>query len=274
MLTLSMILLTPSPNSPIRLLLGGGAAAMMVCCRPPDLIFALALMLRVAFERPRALAWFLPGPILLGSALLAYNLWFFRSVVGGLGELEKFHPILHGHAGTWSGDLLDGLAGTLFSPNRGLFVFCPWIVLALATLPATAVRVRAWPLGRWMLGALVVDLFILSKYAVWWAGHTFGPRYWTDAMPIFAVLLGFGLDWSWARSRALTAAFVASIVLAVTIQAIGAFCYPSSWNDKPVDVDQQPGRVWDWADSEITRCLREGPQPWSQISDPIWPTGR
>ncbi|APW62745.1 hypothetical protein [Paludisphaera borealis] len=274
MLTLSMIFLTPPPTSPARLLLGGATTAMMVCCRPLDLIFAVALMLRVAFERPRALAWLLPGPILLGSALLAYNLWFFQSVMGGLSELEKLHPQLHGRDGTWSGSFAEGLAGTLFSPNRGLFVFCPWLVLALATLPATIGRLRSWPLGRWMLGALVVDLVMLSKYSVWWAGHSFGPRYWTDAMPIFAVLLGFGLEWAWAHSRLLVAGFVVTIVLAVTVQAIGAFCYPSSWNIAPIDVDHKPSRVWDWADSEVARGLREGRQPWSQINDPIWPTGR
>jgi len=274
MLTLSMIFLTPSPPGPLRLLLGGAAAAMMVCCRPPDLVFALALMLRVAYERPRSLAWFLPGPILLAAALLAYNLYFFQAVTGGLAELEELHPILHGREGIWSGALLNGLLGTLFSPNRGLFVFSPWIVVALATLPAAIGRVRAWPLGVWMLGALVVDLVVLSKYSVWWAGHVFGPRYWTDAVPIFAVLLGFGLDWARARSRALTAAFAATIAFSVTIQAIGAFCYPSTWNVAPIDVDQRPGRVWDWSDTEVERCLREGVKPWSRYDDPIWPADR
>jgi hypothetical protein len=274
MLTLSMIALTPPPTSPVRLLLGGATTAMMVCCRPLDLIFALALMLRVAFDRPRALAWFLPGPIILGSALIAYNLWFFQSVTGGHGELETLHPILHGRAGAWSGDFLDGLTGTLFSPNRGLFVFCPWIVVALATLPATAKRFRAWPLSRWMVAALVVDLIVLSKYSVWWGGHSFGPRYWTDALPIFAVLLGFGLEWAWARSRATTALFVLTITWATALQAIGAFCYPSTWNIAPIDVDHRPSRVWDWADSEITRCLREGRKPWAELNDPIWPTRR
>ncbi len=124
------------------------------------------------------------------------------------------------------------------------------------------------------VGALVVYLIILSKYAVWWAGHSFGPRYWTDAMPIFAVLPGFGLEWAWRRSRAATAAFAVSIVLAIAIQAIGAFCYPSTWNDAPINLDRKPSRVWDWADSEITRCLREGRKPWAELNDPIWPTGR
>ncbi len=262
-LTLAMVWLTPRPASRVGLLLGGVATAVMVCCRPIDMVFALAISLRVAFERPRSLAWFLPGPIVLGTALILYNYWFFNSIKGGLAQLEALHPMLHGVGGTWSGNLVEGMAGTLFSPNRGLFVFCPWIVVALATLPAIAGRLRSWPLGPWLLGALVVNLIVLSKYSVWWGGHSFGPRYWTDAVPIFAVILGFALDWASARRRGVLIHFALTIATAITFQAIGAWCYPSSWNAGPVDIDRRPARVWDWSDTEISRGLREGAHPWT-----------
>ncbi len=270
MLTLSMLLLTPKPLGKLSLLLAGTTTALMVCCRQIDVVFAVAMLLRVAWERPRALVWFLPAPVLLGSALIAYNVWYFDSLAGGHTELENLHPILHNLQGTWSGRLIDGLTGTLFSPNRGLFVFCPWIVVALASLPAIAGRIRAWPLGIWLGGALVADLLILSKYSVWWAGHSFGPRYWTDAIPIFAVFLAFTLDWAWTRCRPWLVVCAASILISVIIQTIGAFCYPSSWNVDPIDIDRAPERAWNWTDSELTRCLREGVQPWSKIKDPLW----
>ena len=34
-------------------------------------------------------------------------------------------------AGGWRTDLLEPLAGVLFSPGRGLFVYQPWVALAL-----------------------------------------------------------------------------------------------------------------------------------------------
>ncbi len=270
LLTLSLFLLTPRAPGRIALLLAGATTAMMVCCRSIDLVFAVAILLRVAWERPRALAWFLPGPLLLGSALLAYSLWFFESFAGGLKELEALHPLKHNLQGTWSGRLADGMAGTLFSPNRGLFVFCPWILVALATLPATAARIRAWPLGVWLVGALVANLLILSKYSVWWAGHSFGPRYWADAVPIFAVFLAFTLEWAWRRCRPVAWLCAATILIAIVMQAIGAFCYPSMWNSAPIDVDRDQSRLWNWSDCELTRCLHEGVKPWSTIKDPYW----
>src|SRR5262249_7732919 len=145
---------------------------------------------------------------------------------------------------------------------RGLFIYCPWVVIALATLPMVAGRLRSWSLVWWLLSALVPYLLVLSKYSVWWAGHSFGPRYWTDVLPLFAILLGFGLDASLARLRPLLVVFGMAMAVAVAIQVVGAFCYPSSWNLQPADVDLHHARLWDWSDNELSRCLREGPKPW------------
>ncbi len=51
MLTLSLRLLTPRNPSRCALLLAGFTTAMIVVCRPIDLVFALALLLRVAWGR-------------------------------------------------------------------------------------------------------------------------------------------------------------------------------------------------------------------------------
>jgi hypothetical protein len=131
------------------------------------------------------------------------------------------------------------------------------VALALAALPASAARIAAFPALRAVLLGLVPFLLVNGTYAVWWGGWSFGPRYWTEAMPLFAVLLGFGL--AALRGRAFRAACGAAVGVAVALQAIGAFCYPSSWNSDPVSVDSAHWRLWDWRDSEISRCLAEGP---------------
>src|SRR4029077_13000580 len=103
-------------------------------------IFAIVTWL--AWTDRRGLGWFLPVPILVGMALLSYNLWFFDTILGGQAKLEELHTKLHGVSGTWSGRLGEGLLGTLISPNRGLLVFSPWIAVALAALAVPAVRKR------------------------------------------------------------------------------------------------------------------------------------
>jgi len=160
----------------------------------------------------------------------------------------------------YSSNLFDGLSGTLWSPNRGLFIFCPWTVLALAVVPiAVGRRLEGSSIVRWLLWALVPFLFMLSKYGVWYGGHSFGPRYWTEVIPLLGVLLAYALAWSWARRRAVFVAFAVTIVFSFGIQVIGAFYYPSSWNSQPTEIDQDQGRLWDWRDTELRRCLSEGP---------------
>jgi hypothetical protein len=62
----------------------------------------------------------------------------------------------------------------------------------------------------------------------------------------------------------------AHIIVSITMQTIGAVCYPSSWNSLPANIDSKPERAWDWSDTELRRCLREGRQPWSSFLDPLW----
>ena len=256
-LTVTTLLLLPASVSRVRMLLAGLAAAMVVVVRSIDLVFAVFILAWVAYAHRRRVVWFLPGPILLGLALVGSNLHDFGNVAGGQDRLERVHRRIHGVNGPWSGDLAAGCAGTLLSPNRGLFVFSPWVAVAVAVAPVALRRLRPGSLPRWLLVALVPYLLVLSKYAVWWGGGSYGPRYWTDAFPLFGVLLACGLDWAWGRSRVLMAVFAATIAVSIALQAVGAFCYPSTWNFVPNDTDLHHERFWDWRDTEVSRCVKE-----------------
>ncbi len=257
-LIVAIALLQRQPVGPLRLTLAGAFAALLVACRLMDIVFALTIVAWLAWTDWRGLRWFLPVPFLAAVTLLGYNLWFFDTILGGQAQLEQLHRKLHGVSGTWSGSIVDGLLGTLMSPNRGLLVFSPWIALALATLVVPAVRRR---LDRSLIYFLIISLIpyliILSKYSVWWGGHCFGPRYWTDVIPLFAILFGYGFDWMLGRSRVLVAISVVAVAFSIVLQSIGAFCYPSSWNLHPQNVDLRHERLWDWRDTELSRCLIE-----------------
>jgi len=262
-LVTAIALLQPWPVGRLRLALAGAFTALLVACRLMDVVFAAAIVIWLAWTDWRVLRWFLPAPILGGAALLAYNLWFFDTILGGQAQLEQLHTKLHGVSSTWSGRLVDGMLGTLLSPNRGLLVFSPWIAVALATLivPSVRRRLAANSLICALIASLIPFLFILSKYSVWWGGHCFGPRYWTDVIPLFAILFAFGLDWMLAQSRVLVAISALAVIFSIAIQFIGAFLYPSSWNFHPYNVDVHHERLWDWRDTELSRCVIESIMP-------------
>jgi hypothetical protein len=255
----ALALLHPGPVSRWRLVLAGMATTMLFTARLLDSLFAAVIIAWIIRAEPRRLAWFAPAPIVGAALLLVYNFWYFGNLIGGQAHLEGLHPLLHGVAGMWSGSLLEGAAGTLFSPNRGLFVFCPWIAVALAVaaVPSVARRIASQGLCAWLLAALLPYFLLLSQYSVWWGGHCFGARYWTDVIPLFAIVLAFGLEWTWAHSRALAGVTYLTIAFSIGVHGIGAFCYPSTWNLSPANVDRQHERLWDWHDTELSRCLIE-----------------
>jgi hypothetical protein len=107
-LTLTVIvgLLLPDTLPPWRLAAAGAAAGALVAFRAVDVIFAAAAVGYVARTRPRGLAWFLPAPLLIGGALVAYHLHTFGTVLGGLAQIEAAHPERQASRGrgraTWS----------------------------------------------------------------------------------------------------------------------------------------------------------------------------
>jgi hypothetical protein len=252
-----MLLLTSTHPSRTGSLLAGFTAGGLVLFRALDLVFAAVVLAWVTWYHRRRLVWFLPGLCSLGAMLLAYNLYFFDHFTGGQAQLEALHTQIHGVGGAWSGNLGEGLAGTLLSPSRGLFIHAPWVALAVVLSPWSCRALPARSLSRFLLTALVPFLCLLSKYSVWWAGGTFGPRYWTDAFPLFGILLACGLSWARERPVALKVLIVLLIAVSIVIQAIGAFCYPSSWNFYPTDIDLDHARLWDWRDTELSRGLTE-----------------
>ncbi len=218
-----MLLLLPERPSRLRLGLAGLTTALLVACRAIDVVFALVVLGWVAATHPGRLSWFLIAPLAVAVMLLSYNLSLFETLSGGQAALEAMHPEVHGVAGPWAGNPFEGLAGTLFSPSRGLFVYCPWVLLSVVLLPWTFRSLPTDSIVRWLVvGGLVGYLLLLSLYAVWWGGHTFGPRYWTDATPLFAVLLALGLNWCRERAWGLTVLYALTILIAVGIQAVGA----------------------------------------------------
>jgi hypothetical protein len=195
------------------------------------------------------------------AAVLAYNLSIFGSVQGGYAEINRTHPQWHGVAGTWSTRLVGGLLGLLVSPSRGLLVYSPILVVALAGL-GRGLRPGRDGILRYTAVAVGASLVTLGAYAVWWGGHSFGPRLLVDVLP--ALVLGLVPVWDAAwRSRLRRGLLVAAFAVSVLIEGIGAFYYPSprevDWDWTPADVDWAHERLWDWRDPQLLRLLRNGP---------------
>jgi hypothetical protein len=213
LLAIGALLLVTGPCTPRRAIAAGILCGLIACNRPPDAILAAALGLYGLWWAGRL------APLLAASAalplglVLAYNLEVAGSVAGGYG--------ISGDATFFRHDLLPGLAGSLFSPTRGLFVFSPFLLfLPLGWRQVRRDRaVRGLTLALATAAALQV---LLYAKADWREGASWGPRWLTDLMPLLFWMLPPVVA---ALGGAARLAFVAACGAAIAIQAIGAFWY-------------------------------------------------
>lgn len=206
---------------------------------------------------------FCTAATIVALAGVAYNYWLFGNFVGGAPFRTGYWVHELGATSMFSGSLPVGLAGLTVSPNRGILIYSPVVLIAVAGAVAAWRFPASEPvlLLRYASLAALTILFTYSKFIAWWGGHGYGPRYLTDAMPFVGILLAVGLQRIFGeapRHRFIQIAAVAVLVYSISIQAIGAFCWPSPWtlNDNP----PYRYRLWDWRDTEIEACLRAGPR--------------
>jgi len=244
------------PDTRRHAIAAGGFAALGVLARPTMAVFALAALVYVWRERRRHLGAFVSLPIIGMLALFAYNRNLGSIVRGGYGNARFVRP------------RLARLVGLLFSPSRGLLVYTPFAALALPTLLPGVPRRSSWLM--YLGGGIGGYLLLYSAWVGWWGGQTFGPRFFTDALPAIVLCAAPTVERLWRVSlgRVLVAFLVA---WSVAVQVIGVYYDDRSWNQEQA----VPWRVWALTDMQIVHAAGAGwhgtdlaPLLWQALTDP------
>jgi hypothetical protein len=244
---LCLVLIAPAPSR-LALLAASAVAAVSVANRPQTAVLVGLAFLFLAVHQRWRVVYFAALPGLAAVGLAIYNYAIFSTALGGYGSLGHF-----------SGSLGAGISGLFFSPNRGLLIFTP--ILGFACWGAVRVwRVPAPPWLRWLSVALLLHVLVYARFKEWWAGYTYGPRYFSDVLPALAIFLVYGLL-PYLRWPAVRVLAVALALYGVVVQAIGAYAEDDSWNRQPLPLEKAPWRVWDWGDLQIVRSARHGLHP-------------
>lgn len=227
----------------------------------PQLAPMIAVLLAGVWARSPRPAAAISTAVVAGAAafLMLMNWRWFGAPLGAVSGLQQTNDSIHLTSG-WIDWRFRGLAGLLISPSRGLLVFSPIVLVALAGF-TDAVRAPWRSPLRWCGMAAAAQFLVYGGYSVWWAGHTYGPRYMLDVLPVLVPLAAAAL----ARIRmvpAMRIACGAALAWSIALAGIGAFFHPNDrWNNDPVDVDHDHARLWDWSDPQFVRCWRNGPSP-------------
>ncbi|MEI6667064.1 MAG: hypothetical protein WCP29_02830 [Acidobacteriota bacterium] len=252
-------LLDRDADSPVRLWAIGLALGLAGMARaqvaPAIAILALAAIVRTGNWRRAAGLWPLAAAA-AGTAVL--GIAWYGHPLGPRLEMLATMPESHMVAGTLSREPWVGAWGLLASPNRGLLVFSPAVIVVAAGWAALRGASQEARGLRWIGAAAVAQFATYAAFSVWWAGYTYGPRYLLDLLPMLVPFAAVGTAWVWGRRR-LRAVATALLAWSIAVSAVGAFCYSATtWNTDPEDVDLQHERIWDWRDSEIARCVAAG----------------
>lgn len=257
LLLIGVLLLITGPCSAPSALAVGALFGLIAGNRPPDAILAVALGLYGLHWAGRKVALVAAGAAVPLGLVLSYNLAVAGNLAGGYGIPPRGDFFRNG--------LLLGVAGLLFSPARGLFVFSPFLLFVPAAfrLGIRDRRARALTLAV-SAGALTQALFYAK--ADWRAGHSWGARWLTDLLPLLVWLLPPGLAVLGKGSRLL---FVLAVCASMAIQAVGAFWYTTA-SDIAIFA-ARPGRselwgAWDPRNTPFIAELRHGPAS----PDPAW----
>ena len=181
--------------------------------------------------------------------------------------LPDYYQSQH-HMVNFGGAFWTGLAGTLVSPSRGLFVYSPILLFIGYLLVRYRDRIR---LGlTWLaLGIVIVHVAFMGAYQLWYGGHCYGPRYCTDVIPWFALLAMVGIEarqrWISANPRANSPwrsrlEYSLAVVLlgwSVLLNGIGGTSFNAwYWNMIPTDIDKNRDRLWDWKNPPFIQALK------------------
>jgi len=227
----------------------GALLGLAVLSRPTNVIAVLVVGSYILIAHRGQFPLF----VLAGLPFLVFGAWY-NSDYGTV--LGPYYGHYHEHPGTWwGGPFWATLAAHVVNPNRGLLVFSPVLVLALVGFWRKVVRERD---AAFLCMALICvgHLALISKFAVWWAGWSFGPRYSADIMPLAALFLVPVAERVVRKPRSILAgAFVALATMSVLTHACGVYsAKPRLWNMEP-SVDQYPSRLWDWWDGQLLSVL-------------------
>jgi hypothetical protein len=136
--------------------------------------------------------------------------------------------------------LLQGMAGLLLSPSRGLLAFSPAMVFALWGFVRVFRDSRFGALRPVALAALALFL-VVARWFGWAGGWCYGPRLLVDVVTLLT-FLAIPVAEEVRRRRALAVAFGVCLTWAVAVQFVGAFAYDVvGWNDRPFFVVKRAG---------------------------------
>ncbi|MEQ8350865.1 MAG: hypothetical protein RH862_05235 [Leptospiraceae bacterium] len=244
----------------LLLWLPAGILAGIACIiRPTNIVFLSSMLLYCTLTRQ----WKALGlAVLGGTPAILCGLLLSKLTFG------TYLPPYIGEQGL-TGLIPEALLAYLISPGRGLFIYMPFSILALFAMPQILRGIRAATVLRFprrnlilllCAGNTTIGYLIFCSWSGWWGGWSYGPRFWTEAVPFLAVLSTAGYmqaESTFSRSQpgfrpALRLILFFLFCWSLFVHSVGANSRKAMiWNQIPPHLGISSDRVWDWRDPQF-----------------------
>jgi hypothetical protein len=224
-------------------LIQGIACGMMLACRLSAALLVIPFGLWLFWRSPRR------GLILAFFAAAAYApwAWVYVSIYGNV-----FGPSTVQFSGfAWFAGFMTRLVLVLVSPSHGLFVYQPWLLLALPAIPPlvrrTCKEFSTAP-RDWELLCLVViglHLALISAWACWWGGNCWGSRLLAEVIPLATLLAVRPITSLW-QMRAGRPALIFLLLFGFSMHATAVYGRADHWSNW-ADPEHHPERLQSWS---------------------------
>ncbi|RKI04830.1 hypothetical protein [Corallococcus sp. AB038B] len=246
-----VVLLLARPEQTRRTaFLAGLAVALAYVCRPTHSISVVVVTAYFVLRFHRLLLAYFAGAALVALPFCGYNLHLYGSILSPY----YTHPL-----DVMGSRFVMALAANLVSPSRGLLLYSPFLVLAGVGF------VQRWrsrdltPSEKAFAVIVLLHWVAISAFPIWWAGHSVGPRFFTDVLPYLVVFLAYPVQLAVdapRQHRVLAGVLAATAAFSVVFHWRASTSYDvHAWNSVPVDVDFATERVWDWKDPQFLRAI-------------------
>ncbi len=236
--------------------------ALSYWTRPTNALIGLFVVAVVALRRRNALLPLLGATAAVHAVMIVLN----RVLVG-----RSLPPYYQASRLGWHADLPEAVAANLISPARGLIVFSPFLLAAPLLLARTRRELLDDDTRVVVVGGLLTSgayLLAVSAFTEkWWAGHSVGPRFMTEALVMLgpmALVAIFGPREALDPRRFGRIGWLSAIVLSVLLHLGAANSRDAlCWNKVPANVDSHPERVWSWTDAQVFESARSTARGWT-----------
>lgn len=238
-------------NSTENIVFLGICSGLFIFNRPSDSILVLPVVGYVLWYHREKIGQYLFSGFLSGLPFLFYNVLLFHNLFGGYSKIASRL--------SFDMTILSNYLGLLISPNRGLFVFSP--ILILAVFGFWIMKDNNKPVYRFLEGtviAMAITIMVYASFDDWQGGDTYGPRYLTCILPYLVIGLCIFFDDIVKKPRKtfVVAVIVMLVAISVFIQFIGFFYFRPTQNPAQYWPDQFcPYDAWDYTDLVIINSL-------------------